>query len=292
MDVVVPFRGAPRELEQLRARLERIELRTGDTALLVDNTPGHVSARPFGPGAVQVLRAAERATPAFARNQGAARGSADWILFLDADTLPPAGLLELLFDPPPGPDTAVLAGGVVDEEVPKGGRAAARYAYLRGVASQDWTFRFGRWSYPKTSNAAFRRSAFEQARGFREELRAGEDADLYYRLAAAGWGVERREDATVVHTSRVTARGFAAQRAVHGAGSAWLERHYPGSFPARRRPGLILWGLLVMAGGLLAAARARDRDRAIWAIFQPIDDIAFELGRSLRNERPLRRAPR
>src|SRR5207247_11184859 len=68
----------------------------------------------------------------------------------------------------PGERTALLAGGVRDEEVPAGARAAARYAHIRGLMSQDTTHRFGEWNFAQTSNAACRREAFEAVGGFRE----------------------------------------------------------------------------------------------------------------------------
>lgn len=292
VDVVAPLRGERSELEELRARLGRLRLRPSDSVLVVDNTPRAASAGAAEPGGVPVLHAAERTTPGFARNRGAARGSAEWIVFLDADTVPEPDLLERYFDPLPAERTGLLGGGVRDEPAAPGAGAAARYAYLRGVSDQEGTLRFGRWGYPKTANAALRRAAFEAVGGFREDIRAGEDADLAYRLRDAGWQTERREHAAVVHRNRTTVRGFAAQRAVHGSGAAWLAERYPGSFPARRRPGLVWWGIRACAGGLASAAWNRDRDRAVWAVIGPLDDLVFELGRSIPNQRPLpRRSP-
>jgi mycofactocin glycosyltransferase len=289
VDVVVPFRGGAADLEELRARLARLEQRPGDSVTVVDNTPGRAPLRGSSEGTVQVLGAAELATPGFARNRGVAQGEAEWLVFIDADVVAPPDLLERYFDPPPAERTALVAGGVVDESVPPDAPPAARYAYIRELMSQENTYRFEEWSFPQTANAACRRGAFEEVGGFREEIRAAEDADLSYRLRAAGWGIERREKATVVHRSRQTVRGLVSQKALHGAGAAWLADEYPGSFPARRRPGLIWWGVRTAASGLVAAARSRDRDRALWAVFDPLEQITFELGRSLPNERPLSR---
>jgi glycosyltransferase involved in cell wall biosynthesis len=285
VDVVVPFRGSAAELQQLRARLEQLNLEAGDSLLVVDNTP----ARAGDPdrGTVPVVHAAERRTPGYARNRGVAVGTAEWIVFLDADTEPAADLLDRYFEPPPGDATGLLGGGVRDEPVPGDARPAARYSYIRAAMSQDNTFRFGTWGFPVTANAAVRRAAFETAGGFREDIRAAEDADLAYRLRAAGWLLERRERATVTHLSRETTRSFVAQKAIHGAGGAWLERHYPGSFPARRRPGLTWWGVRTVVRGLVGAAFSRSRDRGLWALFEPAEELAFEFGRSLPNERPL-----
>jgi hypothetical protein len=233
------------------------------------------------------MHAAHLATPGYARNRGAAHGSSDWLVFFDADVAAPADLLDHYFERPPREGTGLLAGGVIDEAVPLGGPAAARYAYLRGLMSQEDTLRFGEWGYPKTANVACRRSAFEEVGGFREHIRAGEDADLSFRMRAAGWEVERRECAAVVHQSRQTVRQFTVQKLCHGSGGAWLNREYPGAFPARRRPGLLWWGIRHAAGGAVSAARSRDRDRLLRALFEPLELIAHELGRSLPNERPL-----
>jgi glycosyltransferase involved in cell wall biosynthesis len=288
VDVVVPFRGEPADLEEVRARLAGLQLRPGDSVVVVDNTPGREPISDAHDEPVSVLHAPQLPTPAFARNRGAAGGSAEWLVFLDADVQAPPDLLDRYFDPPPAEGIAMVGGGVVDEAVPADAPGAARYAHIRELMSQDNTFRFGDWSFPTTTNAACRRAAFEAVGGFTEDIRAGEDADLSYRLRKAGWEVERRESAAVVHRSRQTVRGLVAQKALHGAGSAWIADRYPGAFPARRRPGLVWWGIRTAVKGLASAARSRDRDKALWAVFEPLEHITFEFGRSLPNERPLR----
>jgi len=285
-DVVVPFAGVAHELIELAVRLRALTLGPADTLVVVDNNPRPCAGPGTGP---RMIHASERPTPAYARNRGALRGGGEWIVFLDADVIPGPDLLDRLFEPPPGERTALLAGGITDEHVPPGGPAVGRYAHLRELSDQANTFR-QRWGWPQTANVACRRAAFEEIRGFREELRAAEDADLTYRLARAGWEVERREHAVVTHLNRADARAFARQKLVHGGGGAWLEREYPGALPARRRPGLTWWGLRTAARGLVAALRYRDRDRALWAVFEPLEHLSYEYGRSLSNVRD-RRSP-
>src|SRR5205807_7452099 len=111
-------------------------------------------------GLPPVMWAVERPTPGFARNRGAERGSAEWLVFIDADTDPSPDLLDLYFDPVPAPRTGLIAGGVIDEEVPVGAPAPARYAYLRGTLNQTRTLALGHWAFVQTANAACRRSAF------------------------------------------------------------------------------------------------------------------------------------
>jgi mycofactocin glycosyltransferase len=286
VDVVVPFVGDLEELQGLRRRLRRICLRPSDTMLIVDNTPGR-SGLDSDAAEVPVLHAAERPTPAFARNRGAAQGHGEWLVFIDADALPIPDLLDRYFDPLPGPRTALIGGGVRDEPVPADAPAVARYAYLRGAMSQEDTFSFGTWGYPKSANIACRRRAFDAVGGFREEIRAAEDADLTYRLRAAGWSVERREEANVVHRGRETLRGLLAQQLVWGAGGAWISRTYPGSLRLARGPGLARWALRQSVGGLVWAARRRDRDAALYALLRPLEALAWEAGRLRSNERPI-----
>jgi glycosyltransferase involved in cell wall biosynthesis len=287
VDVVVPFRGTQSERDALETRLDRLALVAGDTLVIVDNTPGRPEPDRPADRTVRVMCAAQRQTPGFARNRGAAAGTAQWIVFLDADADPDSDLLDRYFDPQPGAEAGLLAGGIRDEPIARDGPAAARYAYIRGAMAQDDTFRFGSMGFPKAANVAVRRAAFEAIGGFREDIRAAEDADLSHRIRNAGWTIERRERAAVTHSSRRRLGAFVVQKALHGSGGAWLARSYQGAFPARRRLGLLWWALRTGSAGIVSGVRARDRDRALWALLEPIEVLAFEFGRSLPNERPL-----
>ena len=284
-DVIVPFAGEPAGLARIADRLARLALAPGDTVSIVDNRRD-AHARE-APGGVRVVPAPDLQTPAHARNVGAAAGSADWLVFIDADTVPEPDLLDRYFAEEPRDGTGLLAGGILDSP-PQEGRArapAARWAIITRSMGQDTTLGLGRWAFAQTANCAVRREAFSAVGGFRDELRACEDADLCFRLRAAGWEIERREQACVLHESRATLRALLSQQLTHGAGIGWLDREYPGAAPAHRWPGFLAWGAREAASGLLHAARARDRDAAVVALIDPLVAWTRELGRRRPNTR-------
>ena len=280
VDVVVPV--AAGDAAGLRAVLGRfhatLDLEPGDTLTVVDNLG-------LGVAETDVLVAAEVRTSYYARNRGAARGVAEWLLFLDGDVTPEPGLLDALFDPPPGPKVGVLAGAIRDG--PPGIGAASRFTALKGAMSQEVVLAHGEWAFAQTANATIRRSAFAAAGGFCAGVRSGGDADLCWRLRAAGWELASRPAAVVVHANRARLRAMLAQRFRHGAGAGWLARRWPGALPARRWPGLVRWGLMRALVGALALARG-DRDAATLGLLDGPAVWAFELGRLVPN-RPMRR---
>lgn len=277
VDVVVPFLGSRAELVDLLGRLDRIRLRQEDTLTVVDNRPSGVLPVSEDP---RVMRAPERQWRGFARNAGARRGRADWLVFID-DIEPAPDLVDQYFAAgPPADDVAVLAGAIHDMEPPAGRRQwAARYAFLRKSMAQRTT-KAQLGPFAKTANAAVRRVAFEAIGGFRTEF--GEDVDLCYRLHDAGWRLEFRDEAIVEHRGHRTVRSLLAQQSRHGAGAAWLDVEYPGFSPPYR------WSSLVVSlvRGVLKSAWARgrgDRDRALIEILDPLTALAFHLGRFRSN---------
>lgn len=281
IDLVLPFRGSDAELERVAERLATLDLRPGDTLTIADNRPGAPGARR---GPVRVVGAGERKTSYHARNRGAACGGAPWLVFLDADVLAPPDLLDRYFVRAPAAQVGVLAGPVVDEPPPvvRAATAAERYAWLKSSMSQDVTLADRDWAFAQTANAAVRRAAFEQVGGFEDGVRSGGDADLCFRLRAAGWTLERREEAAVVHRNRATISRMLAQRARHGAGAAWLARRWPGALPRRRWPGLAWWSARRAMHGLVAVAR-RNGDEALLGLLDGPAVWAFELGRLVPN---------
>jgi GT2 family glycosyltransferase len=275
VDVVVPFRGSADERRALLATMRGLELREGDTLTIVDNGPEPPPELGREPS---LIHAPERQTSYYARNRGAERGRAEWIVFLDADVLPQPGLLDGYFAPPPGERVGVLGGGMRDEEA--GHTLASRYAAIRRKMAHDNTLDGSAWAYAQTANAAVRRTAFEELGGFEERVRSGGDADLCFRARAHGWALEPRPGALIVHRNRTTWRAMARQLARHGAGSAWLARRHGARLGSKLGLGSPVWSARI----LLKALWRRERDGLLIAFGDVVGHWAFGLGRFLPNE--------
>jgi cellulose synthase/poly-beta-1,6-N-acetylglucosamine synthase-like glycosyltransferase len=262
VSVVVPFAGSDEQLAALEQALGALAVRPGDELVVSDNRRDPVH------------------TPAYARNRGAAGARGEWLVFIDADTRPDPGLLDAYFDPPPGPRTAILAGGIRD--VALRATAMARNSVSRAHMSQRTTLQRTGMPYAQTANCAIRREAFDAVGGFHADARAGEDADLCFRLQRAGWEIEERLAATVDHRARERLGPWLAQLARHGSGAAWVGRRWPGQF---RSPGpRQLARRLARDSADAAACACRGDWRATAdAVFDLIGALAFELGRLIPN---------
>lgn len=278
VSVIVPFSGSEAALQQLRAGLGHLYLGPQDEVILADNRPGATSGE--ARERLRTVAANGLRSPGFARNCAAQSATGEWLVFIDADTIPDPSLLQRYFEPVPAESTGVLAGAIRDlAAMPT---LTARHGVHRAQMSQDVTLRRSGSPYAQTANCAVRRHAFSEVGGFTAEARAGEDADLCFRLASAGWALEERPGATVQHRSRERLPALLSQLARHGSGAAWCNRRHPGSFPAPT-PRELGGRLRVGAADAVKALGRGDLEGAAFAGLDLLEGAAFELGRLLPN---------
>lgn len=275
VSVIVPFAGSEAELDATLETLGRLELRPGDELLVADNRP-EPRKRAGGAGRGSggcpvpppvVIDAHGPASSYFARQRAAERATGEWLVFVDADCVPEPGLLDAYFQP--APKEAVLVGGI--EDWVEHDTRVARHIAARRKLDQGNTLRHAR-PYGQTANLAVRRDAFEAVGGWPDPVRSGGDADLCWRLAAEGYGLEERPAARVRHRNRATLPALLRQLHRHGSGMQWLDRRYPGAFPPPTPRAL--------------AARAKLLARGEWIEF--LSAWAVDLGRLRANGDPTR----
>jgi hypothetical protein len=238
----MPFAGSRADAERALEALSALDTGPGDELILADNS----GVAPERAGVRIVLAAAEH-SPSHARNIGAEHAESEWILFLDSDCRPGAGLLEQYFAEPIDDDVGALAGEVVASA--DGLTFASRYGATRSFLRQSAHLAHPYMPRAVAANLLVRRAAFEQVGGFFEGVRAAEDTDFSWRLQRAGWRLEARPRARVQHEYRTSIEALRRQWRGYAAGRAWLGRRYEDfrPEPALRR----------------ASGRLRRRDRAI-----------------------------
>ncbi|MFL5886403.1 MAG: glycosyltransferase [Thermoleophilaceae bacterium] len=276
VSVVVPFAGSAEEASVTAEALRGLSLRDGDELILVDNSgAGVVSPQPFA-----VVDAAEEGSSYYARNVGAEAARNDWLLFLDADTRPPATLLDDYFRERIDDRCGAVAGGVV---AARGQRAfVARYAASRGYLSQAAHFRDAHRPYGITANLLVRREAWAGVGGFLEGIRSGGDQALCWRIQDAGWTLELREAAAVEHLHRERLVPLLRQMARYSAAIAWMGRKVPGSSP---RPKVV--GRLARAGtGAVGWTFALQPRRAAYKLLDGAVVLAEAAGYLASNRAP------
>jgi glycosyltransferase involved in cell wall biosynthesis len=154
---------------------------TGEILVVDDGSTDGSAAIVAGAPGVQVLTQANRG-PGAARNRGIAAARGGLVAFLDADDRWLPGRTAALLAAAHAPTADLLVADYKVRNMERG--------VLREVTCPD----FGAGAVPAlfrhnvlaTSAVAARRAAIVEAGGFREDLRFGEDWDLWLRLAERG----------------------------------------------------------------------------------------------------------
>lgn len=274
VSVVVPFAGDGAVARRLGAALGRLRLAPGDELIVSDNSvegAAEVVLQGWvGEGEVRVARAIAERSSYHARNAGAGRASRDWILFMDADCAPAPDLLDAYFAEPVGESVGALAGPIL--HAPGQPALASRYARARNfvvIPEQP-----GAIPTAPTGNLLVRRAALERVGGFEEGIRSGGDVDLCRRLQEAGYTLELRPAATVLHPHNERLLPYLRTVARYAAGARWLNERYPGISP--RWP---LWPELGRAGRGAARLWIRgDLDEAKFRLLDGLSLIAHNVG--------------
>jgi GT2 family glycosyltransferase len=243
--------------------LDRLRLQDGDEIMIADNSDEGVVPQLDG---VRVVHATRERSSYYARNAGARAARNDWLLFVDADCVPAPDLLDAYFAEPVGERCAALGGEISPESSQRA--LLARYARSRNYLSQTEGLHGKSGSAAATANLLVRRTAFEAVGRFAEGIRSGGDVDLCWRLQRAGWTLEYRPAAGVMHRHRERLIPFLSQVARYAAGARWLDRRHPGCSSRWPMP-------RALAGAAGDAVRLGLRGEREEALFRAVDGLGL-----------------
>lgn len=176
------------------------------------------------------------AGPAAARNRGWRATTAPIVVFTDDDTVPTTDwLTELHAAMCAAPEVGGLGGRIV----PLRSGFVADFVQAERLVSHGVDDSGVR--YLVTANAAFLRHALETVGGFDESFpgAAGEDVDLSYRVAAAGWRLAVTSGAVVAHDHPSSLRAVMKTLRRHGAARNQLADRHASAGTARAAMGVI-----------------------------------------------------
>jgi mycofactocin system glycosyltransferase len=191
------------------------------------------------------------------------------VAFVDSDCKPPENWLALLLGYFEDPMVAAVAPRIVPATVPSP-TPLTRYEAVRSSLDRgevDGLVRpLSRIPYVPSATLIVRREVTSQP-FFDPGLRGGEDVDLVWRLAEAGWDVRYVASCTVTHQGPHTLHPWLRRRTFYGTTAGPLARRHPASLApvttsvwtagvwgllVTRRP---RWAATVLAASILLLAR-------------------------------------
>ena len=264
VDIVVPVLNDPDRLRELLATLP-----TGRVVVVDDGSTDAAATEEVATAVgARVVRHAVNRGPAAARNTGLQQTTAPFVAFIDADCLAdpswPTGLLRHFDDP----TVAAAAPRIKPDD--SGSSLLERYETTRSsldMGGQPELVRPGaRLGFVPSAALVVRRSAIQPG-GFDEDLRLGEDVDLIWRLAEAGWLIRYDPSVTVRHRTRSRLRSWLRRKMEYGTSAPLLEQRHAGQLaPARPTIWSIATVTLTLAGHPLIGAAVQAVPFSILAL--------------------------
>lgn len=276
VSVVIPVRDDAPHLSATLAAL-------GDVGevLVVDDGSLDPDAVLAAAGSATVVRHERPRGPAAARNTGWRVAGGSVVAFLDADVIPRPGWLEPLLAHLADDLVAAVAPRVRSRRDGAPGWLAAYEAVRSSLdlgRSPGLVRPGGRVPYVPTAALLVRRAALEACGGLDEGLSHGEDVDLVWRLAAAGWRIRYDPTVSVGHPCRPDLRAWLLQRYRYGTSAAALAARHGDAVAPLGTSGwsALAWGAVVAGHPLAGAAVATATTAALVPKLDSLDHPAQE----------------
>ena len=188
-----------------------------------------------------IVRTHRRLGPAGARNLGLREVDTAFVLFVDTDVEISVNSVQSLLDHMVEDDITLVAPRILTT---RSNDVISRYEHTRSpldMGDVEANVRKGtRVSYVPSTTWLCRTAAMLKIGGFDETLHTGEDVDVVWRLADAGFVVRYEPGITVSHRARPNLNRFINQRVGYGESAAPLSAiHGDALVPVRMNPVLL-----------------------------------------------------
>lgn len=274
--VVVPVKDRPEALDRCLAALVASGVRE---IVVVDDGSADAKAHAevAGRHGALLVRREVSGGPSAARMTGwrSLDPVPDLVAFVDSDVLVTLERWDALLVHFSAPECCLVAPRVVHSA---GTSVVDRYeasASPLDLGPDPAPIRAGtRVSYVPAAALVVRSAAFEEVNGFDEALDVGEDVDLIWRLADAGWQCRYEPAATVLHEGRSRFSEFVRRRVDYGRSAAVLDERHPRALPPLRgsRWSVAVAALVATGHPVLATAVATGNVEAMARKLEAIPD--------------------
>jgi O-antigen biosynthesis protein len=207
--------------------------------------------------------------PAAARNAGLRSAGGEIVAFTDADCRVDPNWLAAIVAPLEDPGVGI-AGGAIRARPPAGD--VERFGEI--IHDHRRAIEIFEPPYAITMNWASRRAFLEELGGFDERFRRGEDVELSYRVAQAGYALVFAPTAVVFHHNEERLAGLFREGFAHGFHGVLVRKNYAQYIGAFGHPRLDWRAYGGIAARILDWVRGRDRARSRC-------DVAFNSGKRL-----------
>jgi mycofactocin glycosyltransferase len=250
--VVVPVHDRPDQLDRVLGALRGMDCIVVDDASADAGATKEIAER----HGARFVGLAINVGPAGARNAGLAGVHRPLVAFVDSDCVPRDGWLGPLLGHFDDPLVAAVAPRIV--QAPGGGTGGRAPVVPHSSLDRGplaGTVRPGsRIPFVPSAALLVRVDAASGSDLFDATLRGGEDVDLVWRLAEAGWDVRYEPASTVAHDGPGSLWSFLARRSFYGTTAAPLARRHTDALAPVHVSGwsLAVWALAWARRPLLA----------------------------------------
>jgi glycosyltransferase involved in cell wall biosynthesis len=169
---------------------------------------------------IGVLRTDRRGASA-ARNCGLAAAAGDAVAFTDADCVADPAWLRHLVQPLRDPGVGIAGGAILARRPCTAIEAFGDHIHDQRLAINEY-----KPPYVASGNWCSPRRIFSDVGLFDERLLRGQDAELSWRIVAAGFSLVHVADAIVYHRNERTLGGLICEGYTHGTASILVNRRH------------------------------------------------------------------